>query len=51
MRQEGLASHVPDEQGERWQRVYFQGRDADGNPVDGHQTKLHVRPFRRPDEE
>lgn len=47
VREVGLTTHVPEEQAGRWQRRYFQGRDARGNAVEEHRTRLQVKPFRR----
>ena len=34
-----------DEQKKQWQRHYFEGKQADGSIAQGHQTKLHIKPF------
>lgn len=45
MREQSHARYVTEERADRWQRTYFQGRDAHGNLVDGHRTKLNVARF------
>lgn len=44
---EGLARNENDAVERGWQRDYMLGRNADGQPINTHQTKLQLRPFRR----
>jgi len=45
VQQDGEATYVGQDQSHQWQRTYFQGRDATGTAVPGHQTRLQLRPF------
>jgi hypothetical protein len=40
----------PPKPADKWQKLYYRGLDADGNPGPAdHQSKVRVMPFRRPD--
>lgn len=44
---EGLARNDARAVKQSWQRDYMLGLDANGQPFTEHQTKLHLRPFRK----
>ena len=45
IRQDGLVMQPGASQGRAWQRRYYRGIDARGEPAFGHQTRLHLRAF------
>lgn len=42
---QGLKTHDPQAVQRGWQKDYFQGKTPDGQPADGHQTRLKIREF------
>ena len=45
----GLKANDPDAVKRGWQKDYFQGKTSDGGAFDGHQTRLNLKEFEKPD--
>jgi hypothetical protein len=47
---QGFLEKLPQEIGAPWQKDYFKGEAPDGTKVEGHQTRLDLKEFRREEE-